>query len=68
MVNTLTSTVDITDTRNANTQHEDTNNDFVEAIPSISLVKSITAVLDSNSSSRTDAGDEIQYGFVVENT
>jgi len=68
VVNTLTSTVDITDTRNANTQHEDTNNDFVEAIPSISLVKSITAVLDSNSSSRTDAGDEIQYGFVVENT
>lgn len=50
VVNTLTATVDGTDPSST-----DINNDFVEARPAISLIKSITAVIDSNTSTSTDA-------------
>ncbi|WP_165611810.1 DUF7507 domain-containing protein [Cognatiyoonia koreensis] len=37
-------------------------------IPSLSVIKSITDVADTNGSGITDAGDTLTYGFVVTNT
>lgn len=63
VINTLTLTLDETDA-----DKQDTNNDFVEAVPSMSLVKSITGVVDVNTNGITDAGDRIEYAFEVYNT
>ncbi len=45
----------------------DVNNDFVEGVPAIKLIKSISGVNDVNTNSITDAFDTIDYTFTVSN-
>ena len=40
----------------------------LKPLPEISVIKTITAILDSNSSNVTDVGDTITYAFKVKNT
>ncbi len=41
---------------------------LITPVPDIELTKSITAVTDVNGNGFTDAGDTVEYSFVVENT
>ncbi len=41
---------------------------YADVAPSIALMKSITAIADTNSSGQLDAGDTVTYSFAVENT
>ena len=66
-VNSIAVTVDESDP-DGNLTNEDVDNNFVEGRSSIELIKSISAVDDTNGNGITDAGDTVEYTFEVTNT